>query len=65
MAEAKRPHIEEASSILDDEDEATLAAIDRGIKAADEGRVVPAEEVRRRMQRWLTKSSTPKKRSSI
>ena len=31
-------------------DEETLAAIDRGIKAADEGRVVPLEEVRRRMQ---------------
>ena len=31
-------------------DEDTLAAIDRGIKAADEGRVVPLEEVRRRMR---------------
>ena len=31
-------------------DEETLAAIDRGIKAADEGTVVPLEEVRRRMQ---------------
>ena len=41
-------------------DEATLAAIDRGIKAADEGRVVPLEEVRRRMQEWNTKSSSRK-----
>jgi predicted transcriptional regulator len=41
-------------------DEETLAAIDRGIKAADEGRVVPLEEVRRRMQEWHTKSSSPK-----
>ena len=41
-------------------DEATLAAIDRGIKAADEGRVVPLEEVRRRMQEWNTKSSLRK-----
>ena len=41
-------------------DEATLAAIDRGIKAADEGRVVPLEEVRRRMQEWHTKSSSRK-----
>ena len=39
-------------------DEETLAAIDRGIKAADEGRVVPLEEVRRRMQEWHTKSSS-------
>jgi predicted transcriptional regulator len=58
MAELKRPDFEDASSILGDEDEATLAAIDRGIKAAEEGRVVPTEEVRRRMQQWLTKSST-------
>jgi predicted transcriptional regulator len=65
MAEAKRTDAEGADSILGDEDEATLAAIDRGIKAADEGRAVPAEEVRRRMQQWLTKSSTPTKHSSI
>ena len=41
-------------------DEETLAAIDRGIKAADEGRVVPLEEVRRRMQEWHIKSSSRK-----
>jgi predicted transcriptional regulator len=41
-------------------DEETLAAIDRGIKAADEGRVVPLEEVRRRMLEWHTKSSSRK-----
>jgi predicted transcriptional regulator len=41
-------------------DQETLAAIDRGIKAADEGRVVPLEEVRRRMQKWHTKSSSRK-----
>jgi predicted transcriptional regulator len=39
-------------------DEETLAAIDRGIKAADEGRVVPLEEVRRRMQERHTKFSS-------
>jgi predicted transcriptional regulator len=36
--------------ILDEEDEATLAAIDRGIKAADEGRVVSSEEARWRLR---------------
>jgi predicted transcriptional regulator len=41
-------------------DEETLAAINRGIKAADEGRVVPLDEVRRRMQEWHTKSSSRK-----
>ena len=39
--------------MTDEEDEATLAAIDRGIKAADEGRVVSIEEVRQRIQKWL------------
>jgi len=31
----------DSTPILDEEDEATLAAIDRGIQAAGEGRVVP------------------------
>ena len=51
--------------ILDEEDEATLAAIDRGVQSADDGRLVPLEEVRQRMNRWLTKSSSPKTRSVI
>jgi predicted transcriptional regulator len=46
MAELRKPDFEDVSSILGEEDEATLAAIDRVIKAADEGRVVPTEEVR-------------------
>jgi predicted transcriptional regulator len=60
MAEVKKQDFNESAPILDEEDEATLAAIDRGIKAADEGRVVPFEEARQRMSRWLTKSSSPK-----
>ncbi len=52
----------DSTPILDEEDEATLAAIDRGIKAADEGRLVPLQEVRRRMEQWATKSSSPKRR---
>lgn len=62
VAEVKKQDFNESSSILDEEDEATLAAIDRGIKAADEGRVVPIAEVRRRMNQWITKSSSPKTR---
>jgi predicted transcriptional regulator len=45
-----------------EEDEATLAAIDRGIGAAEEGRGVSTEEARQRVERWLSKSSTPKPR---
>jgi predicted transcriptional regulator len=62
MAEVNEQDFEESASILDDEDEATLSAISRSIQAADEGRVVPLEEVRRRMNQWLTKSSSPKTR---
>jgi predicted transcriptional regulator len=37
------------------EDEETLAAIDRGIKAADEGRTVSLEEVRKMIPEWIRK----------
>lgn len=47
--------------MTDEEDEATLAAIDQGIKDADEGRVVSLEKARRRIQEWLSKSSSPKR----
>jgi len=61
--DAKKLDLSESAPILDEEDEETLAAIDRGIKAADDGRVVPLEDVRRRMQTWLTKPSSQKTRS--
>ncbi len=57
MAELKLDH---PVPMTEEEDEATLAAIDRGIKAADEGRVVSLKEVRRRIQEWLSKSSSAK-----
>ncbi len=43
-------------------DAETLAAIDRGLKAVKEGRVVSSEEARQRIEKWFTKSSTPKTR---
>ena len=60
MANVKKLDFNKRLNILKDEDEATLAAIDRGIKAADEGRVVPLEGVRNRVKKWLTKSSSQK-----
>ena len=36
-------------------DAETLAAIDRGIKAADEGRTLPSEEVRKMIPKWISK----------
>jgi len=42
MGEVKKVDFDaDSTTILNEEDEATLAAIDRGVKAADEGRVVP------------------------
>ena len=49
----------ETASILDEEDEATLAAIDRGIKAAAEGRLVSIEEVRKRMDFKIVQLAVP------
>jgi predicted transcriptional regulator len=62
MAEAKKLDFNDPAPLTEEEDDETLAAIDRGVQAADEGRVVPLEEVRRRMNEWLTKSSSPKTR---
>jgi predicted transcriptional regulator len=39
-------------------DAAAAAAIQRGIKAAEEGRTVPAEEVRKLIPQWISKFST-------
>jgi predicted transcriptional regulator len=50
--------LKEPVVMTDEEDEETLAAIDEGIKDADEGRLYTAEEVRERLSRWNTKSST-------
>ena len=55
------PYLNNPAPILD-EDEETLAAIDEGIRDADEGRTVPIEEVRKRMHEWITASSSPKER---
>jgi predicted transcriptional regulator len=43
-------------------DKETLAAIDRGIRAADEGRLVSSEEVRKLIPQWISKFSTPDQR---
>jgi predicted transcriptional regulator len=37
-----------------DVDAATLAAIDRGIKDAAEGRMVPIDEVRKMIPKWIS-----------
>jgi predicted transcriptional regulator len=40
----------------------TLAAIDRGIKDANEGRTVPIDEVRKTIPQWISKFESQKPR---
>ena len=45
-----------------EEDEETLAAIDRGIKAADEGRTVSLEEASQMISEWARKFEARERR---
>jgi predicted transcriptional regulator len=62
MAKAKKFELENAAPILDEEDEETLDAIDEGIRDAKASRTLRAEEVRKRLPKWITASSTRKGR---
>jgi len=62
MAKASRIDFDDSASILDEEDEETLAAIDEGIRDAEAGRTVPIEEVRKLLPKWITASSSRKVR---
>ena len=62
MAKAKKFDLENPAPVLDEEDEETLAAIDEGIRDAETGRVVPAERVRELLPKWITASSTLRRR---
>lgn len=43
-------------------DPETLAAIDRGLKDAEEGRSVPLEEVRKLLPQWISKFESQMRR---
>jgi len=62
MAKGKKFDFEDPAPNIDEEDQETLAAIDEGIRDADAGRVVPAEKARELLPKWITASSTRKKR---
>jgi len=59
MSEAHIPDVFEAPyDPYEPEDQETLDAIDRGIRAAEEGRFVTSEEARRLVAEWISKLST-------
>jgi len=62
MARGTEIDFSESPSLLDDEDEATLAAIDAGICDADARNTVPMEEVRELLPEWIIASSSRDKR---
>jgi predicted transcriptional regulator len=43
-------------------DEKTLAAIDKGLKAAEEGRSVPLDEVRKMIPCWISEFESRNRR---
>jgi predicted transcriptional regulator len=62
MAEAKKFGFESPHPMLNDEDQDTLDAIDEGIRDAEAGRTVAAEEVLKLLPKWTTGSATRKNR---
>ena len=55
MAEGMKIDFNHPAPLPQEEDEETLAAIDRAIKQADEGRTVPLDEVRKMIPEWISK----------
>ncbi len=62
MQKAHKFEIEESLPAIEGEDEATLAAIDEGLRDAEAGRTVPSEEVRKLLPKWISASGTRKER---
>jgi len=62
MAEAKPDDLFVSTEEEVEVDAETAAAIERGIKDADEGKVVSSDEVRKLIPQWISKFSTPNRR---
>ena len=54
--------LNQSISLIEEEDQETLAAIDRGIQAADEGRTVSIDEVRTMIPKWISKFDSQSRR---
>lgn len=62
MTETVIADFEESTSVLADEDELTLAAIDEGLLDSEAGRKTPIDHVRELLPKWITASSLRKER---
>jgi predicted transcriptional regulator len=62
MAKAKESDFEKRASEIEGENEATLAAIDEGIRDAKAGRTVALEKVRKLLPQWIAASFSRKER---
>jgi predicted transcriptional regulator len=62
MDRASRTDFDDPAPVDEEENEETLAAIDEGISDAEAGRTVPIREVRKLLPKWITASSSRKKR---
>ncbi len=58
MAKTKESDFEKLTPVIEEEDEATLAAIDEGIRDAKAGRTAALEKVRKLLPQWITASSS-------
>jgi hypothetical protein len=54
VAKAKKFELESPAPILDEQDQETVAAIDEGIRDAKLVERSPAEEIRKRLRKWIT-----------
>ena len=62
MAKANESDFEKPTSEMEGEDQATLAAIDEGIRDAKAGRTLALEKVRKLLPQWITAFSSRKER---
>ena len=46
------PNLVRPAPLAEEEDDATLAAINRGIRDGDAGRLTPIEEVEKELEKW-------------
>jgi hypothetical protein len=56
----KQSDFEKPAPIVDEEDEATLDAIDEGLRDTKAGRTVSSKQVRELLPKWISASSSPK-----